>query len=373
MSTTPENPSPATTEGHTEPAGSSSETWDLVDGLISKGERLRAQPATDKQMLRLWPLWNALPNEMLPEQKFWILGGTDIRKEQEFQRYRQELRHKFPKAKIPLDQNKYHQAFAQAEQWSKHIDFIETNSQHQDRLVKQWAFAEADAHASARVAMFRAAKEIELTHPGLLQNTSPTLEQIRYLNDRFRCYHAAREESLGALEAILYKVPGIRARRPVPHLKRAIGVPHPPDDVPHYLYLARLHALGVCSPERFAKFIQEGFPKLKSTQRQRFERMKMKPRFGKEPFAALRVWIFENRPVFEHVEFQWQWIDVQAAAAERKIRCPRISLKQWAYDTKLRLKVKRGPATASDYRIKRSAPLLSPAPVFGDILKAPSV
>jgi hypothetical protein len=236
--------------------------------------------------------------------------------------------------------------------------------------VRQWAFAEADGHATARVAMFRAAKEIELTNAGFLQIASPKLEQIRYLDNRFRAYIAAREQALGALETILYKVPGIRTGQPVPHQMRAVGVPHPPDDVPHYLYIARLDALSICSPERFAKFIQEDFLKLDRSQRQQFYETSLKPRFGKEPYAALRVWLLENRPVFEHEQFTWQWADIQRAAGDKGIDCPPTNLKQWASRNKLGLSLKRGPATVDDSRIVLSKPLISPAPVFGDILNA---
>jgi hypothetical protein len=119
--------------------------------------------------------------------------------------------------------------------------------------------------------------------------------------------------------------------------------------------------------------MRDDLPNLTREKRHEFYNMSLKPRHGKEPYAAFRVWILDNRPVFEHPEFRWQWQDIQSAADEKGIDCPRTSLKQWASRNRVRLKIKRGPTTRDNSAIVRSKPLLTPAPVFGDVLKSAAV
>jgi hypothetical protein len=237
---------------------------------------------------------------------------------------------------------------------------------------RQEAFAEADSQASGRIAIFRACNEIGLTHPRLLDNATPTLSDIGILESRYAAYSAAREQALDTLAKILYKIPVMRTGRALPHDEVALGVPYPPDDVPRHLYVARLDALGLCSPELLAQFVGEELPNLKASKREEFEQMRQKPRYGKEPYAGLQVWLLENRPIFEHELFGWQWGDIQTAANERNIPNPPTGLKQWAQNHRLSLRLKRGPATIDNSRIVRSAPLLSSRPVFSDILKSAS-
>jgi hypothetical protein len=40
-----------------------------VRAFLQRQFDLAAKPATDKQLARIWPPWNALPAEMLPEEK----------------------------------------------------------------------------------------------------------------------------------------------------------------------------------------------------------------------------------------------------------------------------------------------------------------
>jgi hypothetical protein len=326
------------------------------------------RPATDEQLAKIWLPWNALPAEMLPEEKRWILTGG-ITPDQ--RRQHAELRQRFPY--LPLCKHEYDQALIRATRWSTLADFRRTTVElHQELVTRQWAFADADAHAFGRIAIYRAAQEIELTKPGLLKSTSPTLSDIQHLEARHAAYTIAREQALRALAKHLYKVPGICTGKPLSPEERAFGLPHPPNDVPRHLYIARLDALGVCSQARFQKFIHEDFLKLDRDKRQRFYGMSLKARHGKERYAALLVWLLDNRPIFEHEQFGWQWNDVQEAAVEMTIDCPCKSLKQWASSNNLALHLKRGPATIDGSRIARSKQLLSPVPVFGDVLKSGS-
>jgi hypothetical protein len=308
---------------------------------------------------------------MIPESKLRILKLEESSKhERDPERLAafQNLRSQFPY--LPLDKHEFNQALNQVQRWSSLSRFFQTTIDlHKPLVTRQWAFAEADADASGRIAIFRAVQEIEMTHPGLLKSANPKLADISYLDSRYGAYSKARGEALAALADILYKVPGMRTGKRLPFDEVALGVPNPPDDVPRYLYIARLDALGVCSSTRLTEFMREDFPKLDRGKRQKFHRMSLKPHYGKEPYAALRVWLLENRPIFEHEQFAWQWGDIQSAAVEKGINCPCTSLKQWACLNRLRLRVKRGPATVDDSRIVRSKPLLSPAPVFGNVLK----
>lgn len=312
---------------------------------------------------------------MIPELKRRILTldeRNEYERDPEWLAAFHELRCRF--ACLPLDPHEFNQALNEAERWSKLALFYQTTlAHHIDLVTRQWSFADADAHAAGRIAIFRAVREIEMTHPGLIKSTSPKLADITYLDSRYTAYSKARQEALAALADILYKVPGVRTGKHLPPDEVALGVPHPPDDVPRYLYIARLNALGVCSLARLAEFMREDYPKLDRSQRQQFHRMKRKPRFGKEPYVALRVWLLDNRPIFEHEQFAWQWCDIHPVADEKGIKCPSTSLKQWAYLNRLRLRVRRGPATVDNVRIVRSKPLLSPAPVFGHVLKSAAV
>jgi len=333
---------------------------------------LAARPATDEQLAKIWPPWNALPPDMMPELKLRILKlDESSRYELDPERLAalQNLRRQFPN--LPLDRNEFNQALNQVQRWASLSRFFQTTvTLHEALVTRQWAFAEADADASGRIAIYRAVQEIDLTHPGLFKSTSPKLADIAYLDSRYIAYSNARAEALAALADILYKVPGMRTGKRLPLDEVALGVPNPPDDVPRHLYIARLDALGICTRERLEAFLRDELPKFSPEKKRQFDNMRLRPHYGKEPYAALLVWLLENRPIFEHKQFAWQWGDIQSAAAEKGINCPSTSLKQWACLNRLRLRVKRGPTTVDDSRIVRSKPLLSPAPVFGDVLKS---
>lgn len=341
--------------------------------VLQGWERLAAEPATDAQLAQIWPAWNALPADMIPEVKRKILTFDETSEydcDSEWLAPFQKLRQRF--GDLPFRRPEFTQALNQAIRWSSLMQYLQsTRKLHQKLITRQWAFAEADSQAAARIAIFRAAKELEITHPGLLKAKRPKLADISCLDSRYSAYSQARDEALKAISDLLYKVPGMRTRHSLPLDEVALGMPNPPDDVPRYLFIARLDALGLCSHKRLNGFLQDELPKLTREKRQKFYSMSLKPRYGKEPYATLRIWLLENRPIFEHPQFAWQWGDIEAAAAEKGINCPHTSLKQWASRNRLRLRVKRGPTTLNASRITLSKVLLSPAPVFGDILKSP--
>lgn len=333
-------------------------------------DELDAQPATGAQLDRIWPPWNALREDLLPEEKRRILtldesSGHDCDSTQ-FALF-QELRQRF--GYLPLDRHEYNQAFKRACLWATLVTFARTTSDlHKSLVDRQWAFADANSQALGRVAISRTVQEIGLTHPGLLKSKRPTLEQIQILEDCYTAYSHAREQALSALADLVFKVPGMRTGKVLPLYARARGVPEPPPDVPIHLFLGRLDALGICSPERLKDFMREVLPRMGRKSRQEFYRMSLRPHYGKEPYAALRVWLLENRPILENEQFGWQWSDVQMAAGEKQIEYPHTGLRQWASRHCHGLHLKIGPATKDDGGIQLSKRLLSPAPVFGGIL-----
>ena len=352
---------------------------ELTDGLnasvaaiFKRKEELAATPATDDQLARIWPPWNALPGEMLPEEKCWIL--TFNQREETYPKPARGAKFKALRKRfdyLPLEKNEYRQALNATCRWVSLKKFIKTTVElHKNLVTRQWAFAEADNQASGRGAIYRAANELHLLQPGFLDRTSPTLADIALFDNRYAAYSNAREQALAALSDIVFKVPGIRTGKELPWDERALGIPHPPTDVPRHLFLARLDALGICSIERLTEFMREELPKLSREKRQAFYAMSLKSHHGKEPYTALRVWLLENRPIFEHKQLGWQWSEVQSAAKEKGIDCPPTGLKQWASRNRVGLRLKSGPATLDASEITRSKALLTPAPVFGDVLKS---
>jgi hypothetical protein len=332
---------------------------------------LDADPPTDEQLKKIWPPWNTLPPDMIPELKRRVLtfdkSNKYLRNTEQRAAY-EKLRRKFPD--LPLDRHKFSQALELAAQWSKLLNFLQkTRTCYQELVTRQWAFAEADAHAPGRIAIFRAAREIELTRPSLLKATSPNVADVALLSSRYAIYDRARETALAALEKLLYKVPGMRTGTPLPVAEVALGVPNPPDDVPRFLYIARLDALGICSPDRLKEFLRDEFPKLKQAQKLKFRRFQTKPKYGKNPYAGFLVWVLDNQPIFGNPEFGWQWKDILRAAEKKGINCPKLTeLKQWGYNHKVKLGVKLGQPS-NDSCIEISSQLLTPAPVFGDLLR----
>jgi hypothetical protein len=344
----------------------------LVMGELERRVELAHRPATDEQLARIWPPWNALPADMLPEERTSILTGATLKRHPERHEHFKRLQTLF--GCLPLDPNENCQALNIAERWSQLVEFHRNiTSRHADWVQTQWIFRDADTQIEERLAIVRAAKELAVTHPDLLACPTPTKADCVLLDARFSAYAQARQKALKALTALLYKVPGIRTGKPLPVDERAVGLPHPPDDVPHYLYIARLDALGICSPARFAKFITEDLVKLDRDRRRAFYAMSLRPRHGKEPNAAFLVWVLDNLPVFEHPQFAWHWRHILSAAGKLGISHPaQKNVKQWASDNHAASRLRRGASPCDSSGITQSRDLLSPAPVFGEVLKSSS-
>ena len=363
---------PAQTQTQSEqdqPSASDKRLLQRVVRLHNKEQQLRGQSPTDAQLARVWPAWHALPPDTLPEIRCHILTGLNPQKDPAQAGHLQALQKRFPELHLPFPLD-YHLTLQAAACWARLIEFHRTTvSLHKTLIENQWAFHQADDQADGRIAIHRAGQEFALLAPRLLTLKEPSLADLALLKDRYTAYGQARAEALEALANLLYKVPDMRTGIPLPVEERAVGLPHPPVDVPRHLYIARLDALGLCSQRRLASFGAQDFPKLDRAKRQAFYRMGRVARYGKDPYAALRVWLLDNRPVLEHEEFPWQWADIQAAAAEWGIEHPQTGLRQWAFNNELGLCLKSGPSPSNNTKVVQAQSLLSPAPVFGDVLK----
>ena len=343
-----------------------------VRALAKNRRRLRAQPPTDEKLAQIWPPWNACPAEFLPEQRTWTLtGNPNARMQKELNRLKPQF------SFLPLDANDFASTLTAAEQWAALIDLgRSTNEKFSGRIEAQLAFNESDSQASGRIAIFRAQAELKLTKPGLLQMANPRLADIALLRARYEAYLQARILALQKLDSLLYsllyKLPGIRKGTPVALSRRAHGVPHPPDDIPHYLYIARLDALDLCSEKRLLEFFREDMPSLSRVERQQFYLVSLKPRYGKDRLAPLAVWLADNRPVFQR--FDWRPDDIHERARQLKIPIPTgtnaLQTAKLASDWNLGLRLRRCVRPANwKPDIQRSTSLLSPPPIIVEAVR----
>jgi hypothetical protein len=132
------------------------------------------------------------------------------------------------------------------------------------------------------------------------------------------------------------------------HLEqRARGVPHPPTDVPHYLYIGRLEAINQCGPRHFEKFCKEILPTLTRKERIEFYKTCLNPICGKDQYPALETWLRDNRPIFR--DFGWKWKNILEAAKNLEIRCPSLQMiLTWTARRKLKDIVKPGTLNEHD-------------------------
>ncbi len=323
-----------------------------------------------RRLAELWQPWNALPADMLPEEKALVLAGFPRPR---FLTRLQKLRVKF--WKLPFDRCEYGPALDAAVRWNTRVNFARHTRKKFFNLVnRQWSFREADDQAVGRLAIFRTSRELEITHPGFLENPTPTPAEICHLNQRYQAYSEARQNAFNQLDRLLYRLPGMRKGETVDLLRRALGTPHPPDDLPHHIYIARLDALGICSKRRLHEFFQTDLPALNRSERQEFYRFSQKPNQGKDPYPALKVWIVDNVPVFR--AFDWRWPDVHTAAENlglidrTKIRSHE-SLMKMVSNWELAWEMKVGvPPRSQAGEVKRSGHLLSIPPRFGATLQS---
>jgi hypothetical protein len=343
------------------------ETRSKVDKVIEQQMELRARPA-DRRLQRVWPPWNACPPELDSQRRRDVLTGAA---QQVDSGLLTALRLEF--SYLPFNADEYSPEFDAIKIWQDLKDYDTTTRRDFLNVVKaQWAFSQIDAQAIGRIAIYRATEELAVRFPGLLLKARPSPKNIRMFRERFRDYIHARKRALRALNKILYGMPGIVQQSTPPVGQRAVGIPRPIKRVPHYLFIARLDALNLCSQERFDKFVREEFPKLDRQQRRDFYRISLTTGHGKTSHAALKIWIIDNVPVFE--QFDWRWPDIHTEAVNRglldKERSPSFqSLMKWASRERMIWRMKTGvPGLRQKDSVDSSRSLLSPRPIFSDSL-----
>lgn len=291
------------------------DAWDCVNKLFAEHERLRALPATEEQLRQIWPLWHALPAEMLPEKKVWILGDSSDGESSEFRKHLAELHLLFPKVRLPLDRNTYHQALELAARWCVLVRYVRSTFQlHQAVVEAQSDYATFDDVLTGRVAIYRTTKELKKTRPELLALTAPTVADIQHLLQRYAAYLQARQDAISLLHPLVFPNK-LHSKRALPFGKRAIGLPYPPEKFPHHIYIARLAAFEKCSPERLAEFFAERFLKLTRAQMDEFTDEFHRPTEGRRgKYLFLAVWLADNAPLFN--AFKLKWADILDTAKE---------------------------------------------------------
>jgi len=289
--------------------------FDSVEQIFAEEARLREQPATDEQLREIWPLWNVLPAEMIPENKSWILGGAFVDTHREHRELLDKLRGVFPKVKLPLDRNAYHQALEQAARWSGLIRYVQTTFElHKAVVEAQLDYSTFDDVLSGRVAIYRTARELEKMQPKLLAQSAPALADIQHLVQRYDAYMRARQDAIGLLHPLVF-LKSLHSKRALPFDERAIGLPHPPEDFPDHIYIARLLAFGKCSPKRQAEFFAERFLKLTHAQMNEFTDEFHRPTEGRRgKYLFFAVWLADNAPLFN--AFKLTWADILDTARQ---------------------------------------------------------
>jgi hypothetical protein len=274
--------------------------------LAFRAERhkLREQPARQEQLDLIWPAWNALPSDLLGESRMSILTGgiTD-----EQRRHLDELRPKF--TYLPLDKDEYYQALEEASAWTGLIRYVQSTFQlHKPLVESQLDYSTFDDVLTGRVAIYRTVKELEITHPGLLERTVPSLADIRHLRQRYGDYLRARRDAIALLSPLVF-LPRLQTKDKLALDAQAVGLPHPPEKFPRHIYIARLAAFGKCSPERLAEFFAERFLNLSRHEMDEFCDEFHRPKEGRQgQYVFLAVWLADNAPLFNAFKQTWPQI-----------------------------------------------------------------
>jgi hypothetical protein len=335
-----------------------------IKAAIVERRRVRTVAPDPGKLALIWPAWNSFPAKTDAQHRYHaLIGDLPLSAAQ---------KKKF--GYLPFAPAEYESAFLAVFRWVDLKDYSYTTSRLHRKLVKnQLALKESDRQAEGRIAMCRVTKELAITNPGLLSKAAPLLEDIRILEQRYSAYKTARADALRVVLEILCRIPGVRKGVTLPSHDQAVGLPHPPEDVPNHLYIARLDALDICSQERLKHFMQNGFTKLDHRQRQEFYKVGLIGRSGKDSHTALRVWLLDNVPVFQR--FDWRWPDIHTVASKLGLLEPENAdhqnLAKWASRNRVSCAMNLG--VGRQYKeqlaaIESSMPLLSPRPSFSKIL-----
>jgi len=130
-----------------------------ITAILKHQNDLAAIPATDEQLAQIWPPWNALPAEMLPEEKRWTLTAFFCDRDHSPDRSQRrehlaKLKQRF--AYLPLNSSEYSQALKMAHAWATLTKFVQTTVQLHKTLVEaQLDYSTFDNVLTGRVAISR--------------------------------------------------------------------------------------------------------------------------------------------------------------------------------------------------------------------------
>jgi hypothetical protein len=304
--------------GNQEPQGLVDSALVSVTRIMQARADLAERPATEEQLTQIWPAWNALPDDLQPEEKRKILTATFYDRNQSPAENQMRDRHAKLKAQfayLPLDRYEYNLALLAAHGWSSLRKYIQTTFDlHKSIVESQLDYSTFDDLVTGRVAIYRVVKELEITQPDLLRCRTPNLDQIHFLESRYAAYSRARSDAVDLLHPLVFPS-GLHSERELSFEEQAFGLPHPPEKFPAHIYIARLAAFGKCTPQRLAEFFAESFLKLSRAQMDEFCEEFHRPAKGREgKYFFLAVWMADNAPVFN--AFKLTWADILKTAKQ---------------------------------------------------------
>lgn len=249
----------------------------------------RRTPASAQMLKVVWGAWHKLPSDLSPEEKKGLLMGNLPEREGDY----------FPAGfgkRVAQFARDYTRTIEVAENWARMIERLRSaeeglvrRTEHQlrwDRPVLQ----DID-----RIALLRTAKELRVTHKGLIERPSPSLEDINLIQYRHREYVDARQLGIERVRRLLDKM--IRPGSPVPYERRAPAAWTERNDVLKGYMIAAMRALGLCPDDEWGKFEEDELPGLNGNERRKFEAIHRKRALCSNSVEVFRLWLIDNAPL----------------------------------------------------------------------------
>lgn len=288
-----------------------------LDAPSAETERPQAAPPDEARLQTVWKLWHQCPGDSDADERIDLLTefeGSLYGISKDLRDQYCKLRRRFPKL-IPLDAARYHPELQLAGLWFRHVTQIRVNEErHQAKVLRNLRFSDFDSEAPYRVALWRAAAELRITKPTLLNKPDPTVEDIRLLTQLIDEYTAHRNDARAIITRQVY-LSSLSVDRRLKRSEIPGAYPAPPPQIPRYIFFARLAGLGICSEPKLKLFMADEFLKLPPAEQHRFidERHGAVKRIHpKSDRAIATAWVTDNRRVFE--TFRWSHVEIHAAA-----------------------------------------------------------
>ena len=337
--------------------------------MAEEERRARETPPDDLRLAKVWEYWNEYPTALLPEIKQSLLMSPDppwlLRPDDEDAQMRQaretwrSLGHLSPDHWLSTER---------AVTWHRLKDVAATTDRLHGRLIdEQLQFQSPFRHAAGRIAMRRVQEELAVTHPGLLKEQSPRLEQIARVERRYHAYLAAREKARKLVCREIEKVvpPGAElpwaGRAPPGWTSRA--------DIPRACLVAAMRTLGLCPDDLWQDCQRQDVPALTTNQRRRFDAILARGRgLRRRSTLPFRVWLTDNAPLID--EFQLEKPAVRSAAERKGIPIPdaESDSSKWPEAIKFKRGRPQGKRKPNEARLLG---VLSPKPRFCDFFPSP--